>query len=395
MNTGTTVRKSSHIGIKMRAIMVLAALALIFAGFVQTGSIRTDPQNNDGVTEKMKTIPDIKMNIMEAANATTKSTAERGELKALNLATAWLNSKPLTSMDLKGKVVLINFWTYTCINWIRTLPYIRAWAEKYQDKGLVIIGVHTPEFAFEKDLENVRNLTRDLGVEFPVAVDNDYNIWNAFNNRYWPALYFIDSKGKVRHQQFGEGKYEQAEKLIRELLAEAGTTALGQPLSSVAAKPIEVAADWENLESPENYLGYQRTEHFASTGGASPDKRHNYIAPEKLMLNQWALAGDWTMQREAVLLNKASGKIRYNFHARDLHMVMGPKNKMSPVRFRVLIDGHAPGADHGTDIDEQGYGILKEQRLYQLLRQKSTVQQHEFEIEFLDAGAEAFSFTFG
>lgn len=392
MDTGIFAR-NQHRFSKVNAI-IIAAAAFILVGFADTRSDRKDNQNPHTIAGETIRSFNIKMNTREQANATPGTLSAGGDLAALNLATAWLNSKPLSRMDLKGKVVLINFWTYTCINWLRTLPYIRAWAQKYQDNGLVVVGVHTPEFSFEKNLGNVRKLTRDLGVTFPVAVDNGYGIWDAFNNQYWPALYFIDANGKIRHHQFGEGDYERSETVIRQLLTESGATAIDQNMVVADAKGIEVAPDWNNLHSPENYLGYLRTEHFASIGGAVPGRRYNYTAPGALVLNQWALSGNWKMQEESVLLNEPNGKISYGFEARDLHIVMGPVKK-SPVRFRVLIDGHAPGADHGIDIDEQGYGLLNEQRLYQLIRQKSAITVHQFEIEFFDKGAEAFSFTFG
>ncbi len=236
---------------------------------------------------------------------------------------------------LRGKVVLVEFWTYTCINWLRTLPYVRAWAEKYKDHGLVVIGVHTPEFAFEKDLDNVRRAVKDMRVDYPVAVDNDYAVWRAFKNQYWPALYFVDAQGRIRHHHFGEGEYEQSERVIQQLLAEAGAGGVGQELVSVDAGGIEVAADWGSLKSPENYVGYERTENFASPGGAAPDKRRIYAVPAQLSLNQWALSGDWTVGRQATVLNTADGRIAYRFHARDLHLVMGPAARGTPVRFRV------------------------------------------------------------
>jgi thiol-disulfide isomerase/thioredoxin len=317
------------------------------------------------------------------------------ELRSLGRATEWLNSKPLTAESLRGKVVLIEFWTYTCINWLRTLPYVRAWAEKYQGQGLVVIGVHAPEFPFEKNLDNVRRAVKQLHVGFPVAVDNEHAIWRAFDNNYWPALYFVDAKGQVRHQHFGEGEYEQSERMIQKLLAEAGNASVGRGLVSVDGQGAEAAADWGSLSSPENYLGAGRTEGFASPGGVRLDQRNEYAAPARLGLNQWALAGEWTMGRGAIGSSKANGRIMYRFHARDLHLVMGPVARGTSVRFRVLIDGKAPGAAHGSDIDEQGYGTVSEQRLYQLIRQPKPIADRLFEIEFLDAGAEAFAFTFG
>ncbi len=317
------------------------------------------------------------------------------ELSSLSNASGWLNTKPLKSADLKGKVVLINFCTYSCINWIRTLPYVRSWAAKYQDRGLVVIGVHTPEFGFEQNIENVRSAIKDRKVDYPIALDNDYTIWNAFNNAYWPALYFIDAKGQLRHQQFGEGGYEQSEKIIQQLLAEAGVKDMDQPLASVYGEGAEAAADWNSLQSGENYLGYERTQQFSSPGNARPGRNYSYKAPEKLMLNEWALSGDWKMKKQSIELNTANGRILYRFHARDLHLVMGAGTHTTLVKFRVLIDGKPPAAAHGSDIDEQGYGVLSEHRLYQLIRQPDSIIDRQFEIEFFGSGVEAFAFTFG
>jgi thiol-disulfide isomerase/thioredoxin len=322
-------------------------------------------------------------------------------LQSLQHATAWINTTPLTEADLRDKVVLVDFWTYTCINWLRTLPYVRAWAEKYRDQGLVVIGVHTPEFEFEKDAENVRAALAAMGITYPVATDNDYVVWRAFNNRAWPALYFVDTHGRVRFRHFGEGRYEEAERTIQALLAEsrngasAGRNGAQSELVSVDAHGLEVAADWASLKSPETYLGYERAANFASRSGPVFDARRNYAAPARLGLNRWALSGIWTMRKQFVTLNEPGGRIAYRFHARDLHLVMGPATKGSAVRFRVLIDGQPPGPAHGGDIDEQGYGIVNEQRLYQLIRQTSPIAEHQFEIEFIDAQVEAFAFTFG
>ncbi len=318
-----------------------------------------------------------------------------GELPSLGGATAWLNSPPLAAAGLRGKVVVIDFWTYTCINWLRTLPYVRAWAEKYRDHGVVVIGVHSPEFAFEHDLENVRRAAKDMRVEYPIAIDNDYAVWSAFDNHYWPALYLVDSQGRIRYHQFGEGAYEQSEMILQQLLAEAGIGGIAHELVSVNAQGAEAAADWSDLRSPENYVGYERTENFASPGGAVLDQPRVYAAPTRFSLNHWALAGDWTVEREATVLNKANGRIVYRFHARDLHLVMGPAARGTPVRFRVFIDGQAPGAAHGSDVNEQGNGTVTDQRLYQLIRQPKPIADRQFEIEFLDAGVEAFAFTFG
>jgi thiol-disulfide isomerase/thioredoxin len=318
-----------------------------------------------------------------------------GELPSLDSAAAWLNSSPLSAASLRGNVVLIDFWTYTCINWLRTLPYVRAWAEKYRDHGVVVIGVHTPEFSFEHDLENVRLAVQDMQVSYPVAIDNDYAIWQAFNNHYWPALYLVDAQGRIRFHHFGEGAYEQSEMILQQLLAEAGIGGIDHELVSVDAQGAETAADWGDLRSPENYLGDERTENFASPGGAVLDRRHVYAAPTRLRLNHWALSGEWTVKQQVTALNQASGRIAYRFHARDLHLVMGPATRGTSVRFRVFLDGQAPGAAHGVDVDEQGNGTVTQQRLFQLIRQPGLIADRLFEIEFLDAGVEAFVFTFG
>jgi thiol-disulfide isomerase/thioredoxin len=319
----------------------------------------------------------------------------QSELASLERAAAWINSPPLTPTDLRGKVVLVQFWTYTCINWLRTLAYVRAWAEKYRDKGLVVIGVHSPEFEFEKNASNVRRAVKEMRVDYPVAVDSEHVIWRAFGNQYWPALYFIDAQGRVRHDHFGEGAYEQSEMVIQRLLAEAGVSGIGDDLVSVDPRGVEAAADWGSLKSPENYLGYERTQNFASPGGAMVDKPSMYDLPARLRLNDWALSGDWTMKAAAVVLNKANGRIAYRFHARDLHLVMGSAGAGTSARFRVLIDGQPPGAAHGADIDPQGNGTATEQRLYQLIRQPKPIADRQFEIEFLDPAAEAYAFTFG
>jgi thiol-disulfide isomerase/thioredoxin len=318
-----------------------------------------------------------------------------GEMPSLGGATTWLNSPPLTAAGLRGKVVLVDFWTYTCINWLRTLPYVRAWAEKYREHGVVVIGVHTPEFPFEHDLENVRRAVQDMRVAYPIAIDNDYAIWDAFHNHYWPALYLVDAQGRIRAHHFGEGAYEQSEMMLQQLLAEAGTLGIAPELVSVDGKGAEAAADWGSLRSAENYLGDARTENFASPGGAVVEQRHVYTAPARFSLNQWALAGEWTVGEQATALHTATGRIAYRFHARDLHLVMGPAARGTSVRFRVFLDGQVPGEAHGVDVDEQGNGTVSDQRLYQLIRQPGPIADRQFEIEFLDAGVEAFAFTFG
>jgi thiol-disulfide isomerase/thioredoxin len=316
-------------------------------------------------------------------------------LPSLDGATEWLNSPPLTTDGLGGKVVLVNFWTYTCINWLRQLPYVRAWAGKYSGHGLVVIGVHTPEFGFEHDLGNVRRAVQDMRVDYPVAIDNDYAVWEAFANHYWPALYFADAEGRIRHHHFGEGEYQQSEMVIQQLLAEAGLAGAGHELVSVDARGAEAPADWAALRSAENYTGYERTENFASPGGAVPGQRHTYQVPAELRLNHWALSGDWTMDDQATTLNEAGGQVAYRFHARDLNLVMGPARPEQSVRFRVLVDGQPPGAAHGADVGDQGHGTVAGQRLHQLIRQPGPVTDRTLEITFLDPGAQAYAFTFG
>jgi hypothetical protein len=315
------------------------------------------------------------------------------ELTAIGRAAPWINSSPLTPAQLAGKVVVVDFCTYSCINWIRTLPYRRAWAQKY-GPALALIGVHTPEFSFEKNLDNVRRAVRAMRIEYPVVLDSDYSIWRAFNNQYWPALYFIDARGRVREHRFGEGDYEASERIIQRLLGEANGNR-DRGLSVVSPSGVEAAADWAALQSPENYLGYERTRNLTSSGGARRDRRHLYVLPKRMTLNQWAMLGEWTMTKEAAVLSGSSGRIAYRFHARDLHLVMGPPPTRAVVSFRVSIDGQPPGHAHGEDIDEGGNGAVTEPRLYQLVRQNGPIVDRQFEIAFQDAGLEAFAFTFG
>jgi hypothetical protein len=332
---------------------------------------------------------------MQHTNSSAMLLPIEGELPSLSNATGWLNTKQLSSADLRGRVVLINFCTYSCINWLRTLPYIRSWATKYHKNGLVVIGVHTPEFPFEESGDNVRHAIEKMKINYPIALDNNYSIWSAFDNQYWPALYCIDAEGHIRHHQFGEGGYEESEKIIQQLLAEAGSKNISKDLVTANAEGIEAAADWRNLQSNENYLGYGRTQNFSSPGGVRWHKNTAYTAPAKLALNAWALEGDWIMRKGFIVSNKTGGRILYCFHARDLHLVMGPGITGSSVKFRVLIDGQPPKANHGNDIDEEGYGVVSEHRLYQLLRQPGSIVDRQFEIQFFDSGVEVFSFTFG
>jgi thiol-disulfide isomerase/thioredoxin len=307
-----------------------------------------------------------------------------------------LNSVALTPEALRGKVVVIDFWTYSCINCLRSLPYVKAWYNKYKEHGLVVIGVHAPEFAFEKDLENVRRAVHDLGINYPVALDNNYAIWRGFDNQYWPAHYFIDAEGRIRAHHFGEGEYDRYEATIRQLLAEVGVKDL--PQSSMTAMPatgVQVAADDADIRSPETYMGYERAQRFSSASGFAPDQSKVYAPPAKLALNQWALAGAWTVDKEKAVLERVAGKIVFRFRARDLHLVLGPGADHKPIRFHVTLDGAPPDANHGVDIDSGGAGVVREQRLYQLIRQSGNVGEHTFTIEFLDAGVQAYAFTFG
>ena len=318
-----------------------------------------------------------------------------GKMPSLGIGGEWLNSPPLSPADLSGKVVLVDIWNYSCINWIRQLPWVRAWAERYKDRGLIVIGVHSPEFGFETDVDNVRRAAKSMGVKYPIVMDSDHAIWNAFDNQAWPALYFVDSRGRIRHHYYGEGAYDQSEEILQQLLREAGHSGGTQELVSIDPKAFEAQADWRSLGTSETYVGYARAENFASTGGAKRDRQANYAAPSRLSLNHWALSGRWTMGREATVLNTARGRIAIRFHARDLHLVMGAAAGSASVRFRVLLDGHPPGSAHGLDVDAEGHGTVKEPRLYQLIRQPGPVEDRTFEIEFLDAGVETFSFTFG
>jgi thiol-disulfide isomerase/thioredoxin len=320
---------------------------------------------------------------------------DRNALQRLEGAAAWLNSPPLGTAELRGKVVLVDFWTYTCINWIRTLPHVRAWADKYRDRGLVVIGVHSPEFEFEKDIDNVRRAVRDARVGYPVAVDSGHAVWRAFANYAWPAIYLVDAQGRVRYRHLGEGEYERTERMIQQLLAESDGSAVQRELAAPEGRGVEAPADWANLRTPETYVGVERTENFASPGGPLAGKPRAYAPPRRLMLNHWALDGDWTMQKQAIRLNRPNGRIVYRFHARDLHLVMGPAARGAPARFRVLIDGKPPGAAHGVDVDPEGHGTAAEQRLYHLIRQPMPIADRLFEIEFLEPGIEAFAFTFG
>lgn len=330
-----------------------------------------------------------------ASAGAASSLPVEGMMPSLDGAVQWLNSPPLSAQSLKGKVVLIDFWTYSCINCLRALPYVRAWADKYRDQGLVVIGVHAPEFAFERNVANVKKAIADLGIDYPVAIDNNFAIWKAFNNQYWPAHYFIDAQGRIRFHHFGEGEYDKSERVIQQLLAEAGHADAQGKLVTADGTGVEMAPDTSAVGSPETYIGYARAENFSAKGGQRQDAAHAYVPNTSLSLNQWALGGTWTVMQENAQLDKPGGKIVFRFHARDLHLVLGPGPDGHPVRFRVRVDGAAPGADHGSDIAEDGTGQVSSQRLYQLVRQQGTIRDRTFEIEFLDAGVQAYAFTFG
>ncbi|MEV1131709.1 redoxin domain-containing protein [Agromyces sp. NPDC049794] len=320
---------------------------------------------------------------------------DEGRLAPFDGATAWLNSDPLTPDALRGRVVLVDFWTYTCVNWIRTLPYVRAWAAKYAEAGLTVVGVHTPEFGFEADLDNVAAQTRKLGVEYPVVVDSDYRVWGAFANHFWPAVYIGDAEGRIRHHHFGEGEYAQTEMVIQRLLLDAGARDLDQDLVDVEPRGLEVAADWQSLRSPETYLGYSQSSGFASERVAAFDLPHEYADSEHLSLNSWDLSGNWTVARHAAGSNTPGARVAFQFHARDVNLVMGPRAAGSSIPFRVTLDGRPVDDAHGTDVTSDGRGVVGEQTTFQLIRQPGPIGNRRFEIEFLDAGIEVYCFTFG
>jgi thiol-disulfide isomerase/thioredoxin len=312
----------------------------------------------------------------------------RPHIPALGGATAWLNSEPLGPAELRGHAVVVNFWTLTCINWLRTEPFVRAWSQAYRDDGLVVIGVHTPEFSFEHEIDRVRLAVAGRGIDYPVAIDNDYEVWSAFDNHYWPALYFADSDGVIRDHHFGEGAYDQSERTIQRLLG------IERDLVSVEGTGVEADADWAHLRSPETYIGYGRGDRFASPGGVAYDERRRYELPQRLRPNHWALSGEWTIRDERAVLDRAGGSIAYRFSARDAHLVLS-HGARDPIPFRVCLDGEAPGPSHGDDVDEEGVGLLRDGRLYQLVRASGPVQERTVEITFLEPGAEAYVFTFG
>ncbi|CUX66112.1 cytochrome c biogenesis protein DipZ [Agrobacterium genomosp. 13] len=360
---------------------------------VQNGAMQGNPAMMSANPAAMSGLSAMMMQGKPSASTAEQLPVE-GTAPSLAGAVEWLNSQPLSMEQLKGKVVLVDFWTYSCINCLRSIPYVRAWAEKYRDQGLVVIGVHAPEFAFEKRIDNVKKAIADLGIVYPVAVDNDYAIWRAFSNQYWPAHYFIDAKGQVRYHHFGEGEYDRSERVIQQLLAEAGKTDVGSDIVAVTASGTQAASDTADVQSPETYVGYERAQNFISAGGIVNDQAHAYVE-EKPRRNEWGLTGNWTVGAEHAALNDSGGGIYYRFRARDLHLVLGPGADGKPVRFQVTIDGKPPREDHGMDVDPDGNGTITEQRLYQLVRQSGPVEDHTFEIRFLDAGPEAYAFTFG
>jgi cytochrome c biogenesis protein CcdA/thiol-disulfide isomerase/thioredoxin len=381
-------------------IAVLAAvIAIAFGfdtGFLTRVSLSSTTSIEQALVDRLR--PAAKANdsasMQAKPDAQDANLAVEGGFPSLSGAVAWLNSPPLTAEGLKGKVVVIDFWTYSCINCLRSIPYVKAWAEKYKDHGLVVIGVHTPEFAFERNVDNVRTAVADLKIGYPIAIDNDYAIWRAFDNEYWPAHYFIDAQGRMRYHHFGEGEYDESERVIQQLLAEAGNSNVPTGLVAVNASGAEAAPSTNDDQSPETYLGYNKADNFVSPGGIVEDESHIYAAAAP-QIDQWALSGNWTIKPENATLDETGGRIVYRFHARDLHLILGPPADGKPVKFRVTIDGAAPGADHGADTDADGQGVVDGQRLYQLIRQTGAVADRTFEIEFLDPGVQAYAFTFG
>lgn len=394
-----TFRQSARWGDHLRRVLgaaVLAAVAIIGLGLDTSLLTRLSSAGTTRFERSLIIMLGTEPALAQGATAAAASAPVlSGPLVSLLSAGPWLNSQPLHPADLRGKVVLVNFWTYSCINCLRALPYVRAWADKYRDRGLVVIGVHTPEFAFEKVAGNVEQATHDLGVGYPVVLDNDYRIWQAFDNNAWPALYFIGADGRVRDYTLGEGGYDQSERLIQHLLGEANHQQVAGEIAAISGPGPQAPADMGDLRSGETYIGYDKAENFASPGGASGDVASPYRSPASLQLNWWSLAGNWTIGGEFATLNEVGGRIAYRFHARDLHLVMGPSVPGHPVRFRVTIDGAAPGADHGTDTDADGWGSIGEYRLYQLVRQQGVTDDRTFDIEFLDPGIRAYAFTFG
>ena len=395
------MKKSLGAGVWIRrglGVAVLIAVAVIALGWDTGALTKLSLAHTDRIEQALVS----KISAGSGAGQTQAAgvLSDEGAFPPLDGASAWLNSQPLTPEQLRGKVVLVDFWTYSCINCLRSLPFVKSWYDKYKDHGLVVIGVHSPEFAFEKDLTNVRHAATQLGVAYPVALDNELTIWRAFHNQYWPAHYFIDAQGRIRGHHFGEGDYDGSEQIIRQLLINAGATELppaGMDVASAATiqAGVQASSNQAQVQSPETYVGFARAQHFGSAAGLVQNQSATYAVPSALALNQWALSGTWTDTPEHATLDKAGGSVVYHFYARDLHLVLGPATDGRPVRFRVQLDGAAPGADHGVDTDADGNGTVHEQRLYQLIRQSSDVREHEFSIQFLDAGVSVYAFTFG
>jgi cytochrome c biogenesis protein CcdA/thiol-disulfide isomerase/thioredoxin len=397
----TAMKRSLGVGEWVRrglgAAVLVAVVVIAFGldtGFLTQVSAASTTAIEQGLLDRFHSGTDAQRHVAMSGNGPVGKLPVEEDMPPLSGAVAWLNSPPLTTEALRGKVVLVDFWTYSCINCLRAIPYVRAWAEKYRDKGLVVIGVHAPEFAFERNIDNVKKAVSDLKITYPVAIDNDYAIWRAFDNQYWPAHYFIDAQGRIRHHHFGEGEHDESERVIQQLLAEAGQTDVSAGLVTVKATGAEAASDNADTESSETYVGFNRAENFVSPGGVVKDTPHVYAAGVP-KLNEWGLSGDWTIGGENAALNTKDGSIVYRFHARDLHLVLGPGAAGGPIRFRITIDGAPPGDSHGADTDKNGEGVVASQRLYQLVRQNGTIADHTFEIRFLDPGVQAYAFTFG
>ena len=397
-------RMKQSLGAGERIKQVLGMLVLVGVGAIALGlDTRVLAKLSSAQTSTLESTLARKLGVESRDNTTATKTGAggmlvlpvEGQLPPLDGIGPWINSPPLTREQLRGKVVLVDFWTYSCINCLRAIPYVRAWHERYAKDGLVIIGAHAPEFAFEREFGNVRKAVRDLGIRYPVALDNDFNLWRGFNNRYWPAHYFIDAQGRVRYHHFGEGNYAKSEQVIRQLLAEAGRAPAGPAASIKMADAAEIGAAFSQLKSRETYTGYGRAENFTSPGGMARDQAKDYSVPPRLDLNDWALGGRWTVGRQSSRLESGRGRIAYRFHARDVHLVLSPAAKDRAVRFRVLIDGKPPGGDAGGDVAPDGSGVVTDERLYQLFRQRGPVRERLFTIEFLDPGVSAFAFTFG
>ena len=396
----TAMKRSLGIGEWVRRLLGVAVLIGVIAiafgldtGILTKLSLTQTAKIEQSLLDKVQPQSSEQTSQQTTASGTSVLPIE-GMMPPLDGAVQWINSPPLSAADLRGKVVLVDFWTYSCINCLRSLPYVNAWAEKYKDQGLVVIGVHAPEFAFEKDINNVVKAVKDLNISYPVAIDNNYAIWRGFNNRYWPAHYFIDGQGRIRGHHFGEGNYDESEKMIQQLLAEANNKPVSTSLVTSTATGVGLAASMRDIQSPETYIGYSRAENFVSEGGQVPDQSHRYTAPTALQINQWALGGNWKVGEESAVQLSDQGRLSYRFHARDLHLVMG-SSTAKPIHFRVTLNGKAPGKSHGVDTDEQGMGVVTGQRLYQLIRQTQPIVDQTFDIEFFDPNVEVFAFTFG